>query len=74
MAAKNKKERAERSFERRQRRKGAKTKDYALQPAGQPQGKHLSGFKGMKSDVECNCGGCHPNAKANAGKAKVVNA
>lgn len=42
----------------------------ALQPDGQPQGKHLSGFKGTKVDATCLCGGCHPNAQA--GKSKVV--
>jgi hypothetical protein len=43
-----------------------------LQPAGMPQGKHLTGFKGTKADEECFCGGCHPNAKANAKRARVI--
>lgn len=41
-----------------------------LQVDGQPQGKHLTGFKGTKSNVECFCGGCHPNARA--ARAKVI--
>lgn len=41
-----------------------------LQVDGQPQGKHLSGFKGTKVNAECFCGGCHPNARL--GKSKVV--
>jgi len=36
-----------------------------LQTAGQPSGKHLTGFKGSKSDEECFCGKCNPAAKAN---------
>jgi len=35
----------------------------AQQPDGQPQGRHLAGFKGMKTDGICLCGNCHPNAQ-----------
>lgn len=45
-----------------------------LQPDGQPQGKHLSGFKGTKVDALCLCGGCHPNAKAAKDKVVIINA
>lgn len=38
---------------------------------GQPQGKHLQGFKGTKVEGVCKCGGCHPNAKRNL-KVKYV--
>lgn len=74
MAAKKREKRAARSVERQMRHKGFKTKDFAAQPAGQPQGKHLTGFKGMKIDQLCECGGCHPNAKAAAGRTRVINA
>lgn len=68
MPAKNKKARAARSKEKQLRSKNR----VPVQPNGQPQGKHLTGFKGMKSDEKCFCGGCHPNAVANKGKAKVI--
>lgn len=72
MPAKKKLEKAARSFERRQAHKGYKTKDYALQPPGQPQGKHLSGFKGMKIDLTCLCGRCNPKAQANHGRPRTL--
>lgn len=45
----------------------------ARQADGQPQGRHIVGFKGTKVDgSNCMCGGCHPNARANRGKPKVL--
>jgi hypothetical protein len=40
------------------------------EPVGMPRGKHLTGFKGMKVEGICMCGGCNPKALAN--KNKVV--
>lgn len=58
----------------RAKRKMEKAENYRKrvprQPAGEPMGEHLTGFKGSKIDLECNCGGCHPNARL--GKHKVV--
>lgn len=44
------------------------------QPNGMPQGKHLIGIKGTKdtSGQTCMCGGCHPNAQAKKGQAKII--
>lgn len=42
------------------------------QPDGFPRGKHIQGFKGMKSTESCSCGGCHPNAQKNKGKVKWI--
>jgi hypothetical protein len=36
------------------------------QPDGMPMGRHLAGFKGMKSDNPCSCGGCNARNKRNA--------
>jgi len=44
--------------------KTSKKDRFPQQPPGMPRGKHLTGFKGMKTEENCNCGGCHPNAKA----------
>ena len=66
MPAKNKAARAVRSAERR----AIKRKNVPTQPDGMPQGRHLSGFKGMKVDAVCLCGGCHPNAQRT--KTKVI--
>jgi hypothetical protein len=41
-----------------------------LQPDGMPQGRHLTGFKGTKTDAVCLCAGCHPNALE--GRKKVI--
>lgn len=57
---------------RRNARAEAHRKRVPIQPDGQPSGKHLAGFKGMKIDEGCMCGGCNPKAKANRGKAKVI--
>jgi hypothetical protein len=64
MPAKSREKKARRKFERQE----AHRKREPLQPAGLPQGNHLTGFKGMKAEGTCMCGGCHPNAKANAGR------
>ena len=64
MPAKGKGARSARSAEKAARHRNR----VPLQPDGQPQGKHMSGFKGMKSEIPCLCGGCHPNAKRNLGK------
>lgn len=50
----------------------AKKNRVALQPDGMPQGRHITGFKGMKVDTVCFCGGCHPNAQAAKGKVIVI--
>lgn len=52
----------------------AKKNRVALQPDGMPQGRHLTGFKGMKVEGVCLCGGCHPNAQAAKNKVVVINA
>ena len=61
MGAKTKGAKAARRAEKQERYR----KRVPLQPDGQPQGKHLTGFKGMKAEggPTCLCGGCHPNAK-----------
>ena len=33
------------------------------QPAGFPRGQHLTGFKGVKVDQLCFCGGCYVRNK-----------
>jgi hypothetical protein len=48
--------RATRKFNRQE----AHRKRVPIQPDGQPSGKHLGGFKGMKVDESCMCGGCNP--------------
>lgn len=53
-------------------KQSAKSKRVPLQQAGEPQGKHLTGFKGMKVDATCRCGGCHPNAVAKKDQVKVI--
>ena len=58
-------------LEARRARKKQSFKDRVpRQPDGESQGKHKAGFKGMKANEPCSCGGCHPNAIAN--KNKVV--
>lgn len=44
------------------------------QPDGMPQGKHLSGFKGMRVDGVCYCGGCNPAARKAKDKVVVIHA
>lgn len=51
----------------------SKKERIALQPDGQPQGRHLAGFKGMKVEGICLCGGCHPNAIKGKNYVKVIN-
>lgn len=70
MAAKNKAAKASRRFERQE----AHRKRVPIQPDGMPSGKHLGGFKGMKVEGTCLCGGCNPKAKANSRKSKVIGA
>lgn len=41
-------------------------------PPGEPQGKHMAGFKGMKTEGTCMCGGCHPNAQAGKKYVKII--
>ena len=57
---------------RRQTREEKHRKRTALQPDGMPQGRHLTGFKGMKSEDPCYCGRCHPNAVKNHGRPKYI--
>lgn len=64
MAAKSKARKAA----RRQERADNFRKRVPTQPDGEPQGKHLTGFKGTKTNVACFCGGCNPAAKENRGK------
>lgn len=59
MAAKSKAARAARNYARQE----AHRKRVPIQPDGMPSGKHLGGFKGMKSDEVCNCGGCNAKRK-----------
>lgn len=64
MPVKNKQRRAARRAERQERYR----KRVPTQTKGMPQGEHLAGFKGTKTDEVCFCGGCHPNAAAKKGK------
>lgn len=70
MPAKNKARRAARRAEKLIAK--SQKNRMAAQPDGQPQGKHLSGFKGTKVDALCLCGGCHPHARKDY--VRVINA
>ena len=68
MAAKSKGEQAARRHQRAENHR----KRVPIQPDGMPSGKHLAGFKGTKVEGTCLCAGCHPKAKENAGKVRVI--
>lgn len=56
--------------ERRRAERNAR-KSIPAQPAGWPQGKHLTGIKGTKASDPCYCGGCLPKALARGDKIRV---
>lgn len=64
------------SKSQKQARKSIRVENYRkrvpTQPAGMPQGEHLTGFKGTKVEGICLCGGCHPNARAGKKKEVVI--
>ena len=68
MSAKKAAAKSARKFQRMENHR----KRVPIQPDGMPSGKHLGGFKGMKVEGTCLCGGCNPKAKEGRNKSKVI--